>query len=120
MPYNTRRIKTDFDGKPIPQYVDVDGDSYEPQHGMAGGATVHILGTIVHESWEATATVTKNLAKPCTAVSVANDGTVDVFINVHDFTIKVRPEETYYANFEPFTSLTITTTDGLYRAEALR
>jgi hypothetical protein len=118
MAYNTRRIKTDFDGKPTPQYFDVELDSYEPQHGLAGAASVHVIGTLVHDAWEGSSTTTRNLTKQCVGVNLKNDGTSDIVLNINDLSITIKAGEHYSAKFQPFTVLTLTTTSP-YRAEVM-
>lgn len=44
MAYNTRPIKKDVDGRPIPQYFNPITDQYEPLYGVAGAARSVLYG----------------------------------------------------------------------------
>lgn len=43
MAYNSVAIKTDSNGKPIPQYYNTDGDAYEALQGDGGGMDVRVV-----------------------------------------------------------------------------
>ena len=119
MPYNTKRIKRDFDSNPIPQYYDQNLDSYEVNYGLAGAASFHKLGSIVQDMWSGSANITKSLTEECIGFSIKNDGTGDVTITINTFTFVVKTKESFEANFMPFTSVIITTTSA-YRAYVTR
>ncbi len=119
MPYNTRRVAVDFDGKPIPQYYDESLDSYEVNKGLSGGASAHVIGTLLHDSWEGNSNVTKNFTKLCTGLYLKNDGSGDVTVTINTKTIKVKSGESFAMRFEQFSTLTINTTSA-YRAIVAR
>lgn len=119
MATNTRRIKTDFDGKPIAQGFNIDIDDFEPSQSLAGGASSHVLGSIIHDTWSGSANITKNFTKLCVGFSLKNDGSTDVTVTINTLTFVVKGGESFNGNFEPFSSLTITTTSA-YRALVAR
>jgi len=116
MPYNSQRVLYDGSGNnPIPQYYNQDQDKYEPNKGMAGGASSHALGTIAYDSWEGNANITKTFSKACVGLFLANDGTGDVIVSINSLSFKIKAGETFAMKFEPFTTLQITTSSA-YRA----
>lgn len=119
MPYNTKQIKKDYSGNPVPQHFNEDIDDYEPIEGKYGSYYMFQRGTIAMESWEGSANITKTFDSIRYGFSVLNDGTTDFTFTINGQTRKVKPGEAYSALFEPFTTVTITATSA-YRAEVLR
>lgn len=105
-------------GQPAPQYFNPVTDAYEYITGKWGANAFIQHGTIAAEAWEGSATLTKTFPDARYAFSVQNDGTTDLTFSINGQTRRVVPGEGYHALFEPFTSVTITTTSA-YRAEVL-
>ncbi|MDF2789824.1 MAG: hypothetical protein K0S80_2922 [Neobacillus sp.] len=77
---------------------------------------VVILGSIAKESWEGSATVTTPFATERNGFGIKNDGDTPLTFTINGQTRTVLQKESYYAVFEPFTSVLIATT-GAFRAE---
>jgi len=73
MPFNTRRIKTDADGRPVPQYFNPAADDYEVLQGEAG-ASRHIASGPLAKAATLTVTMAGGRVQlpnvPCREVTV--------------------------------------------------
>ncbi|WP_141434376.1 hypothetical protein [Bacillus sp. 03113] len=110
MPYNTKAIITDVNGKAIPQYWDEVLDRYVPLPNNQ---------PIVEDYHEGNTNVTKNYSYQMNGVSIANDGLNNLTFIVNGVTRTVFAGEVYNGTLPPFTSITVNATD-FFRMEVLR
>jgi hypothetical protein len=106
-------------GKPAPTYQNDETGNWELIKGTLGGPYYTHRGTVAQEAWEGNATITKTFNENRYGFSVVNDGTTDLTFTINSQTRRVKPGESYSSLFDPFTSITITTTSA-YRAEVLK
>lgn len=108
MPSYTRRLEVDFDGNPAPQYWYDEGDRFEINKGIAGGASFHMLGTIYEDGWESSVTESKTLQKPCIGLYIKNDGDGEIKVTVGSKTLPtMKAQESIGMLFEPFGAVTV-------------
>ncbi|MBB6446450.1 hypothetical protein [Bacillus benzoevorans] len=119
MPHNTKRIKTDIEGKAAPQVWNDDIDDYQANNGRHGAASMYQLGSIVHDAWSGSANATKTFTKQCFGFALKNDGAGDVVVTIGTLTFTIKAGESFNGNFEPFSEITIATTSA-YRALVAR
>ena len=118
MAFDDRKIITDIDRRPVPQYFNEKTNQYEPIKGRDGANSFIQLGTVAQEAWEGSANITKTFPSNRYGFSIMNDGTADLTFTINGQTRRVKPGEGYSALFPAFTSITITATSA-YRAEVL-
>jgi hypothetical protein len=106
-------------GKPAPAYYNDSTEQYEYLKGVNGGPYYTHRGTVAQEAWEGNATITKTFTENRYGFSIMNDGAADLTFTINSQTRTVKPGEAYSALFDPFTTVTITTTSA-YRAEVLK
>lgn len=119
MAYNAKRIVTDLDNKPVPQYYNPRTDRYEVIVGNHGANSFIQLGTVAMESWSGNSNITTTFPSERFGFSIINDGSTDVTFTINGNTRTIKKYESYNALFEPFTSVEIETTSE-YRAEVLK
>lgn len=73
------------------------------------------IGKTVKDAFSGNATVTKTYGTAKTGILLTNDGASDVTMTVNGLTNTIKPTEVFDMLFDPFTSVTITTTSA-YRA----
>lgn len=78
---------------------------------------VSVTGSIVKDQWNGSANITKSFASARKSLLISNDGASDLTFTVNGMTFTVKPTEVFDESFDPFTSVTITTTSA-YRAWA--
>lgn len=106
-------------GKPAPTYKNDKTGEWELIEGTLGGPYYTHRGTVATEAWEGSSNITQTFTEDRYGFSIVNDGTTDLTFTINSQTRTVKPGEAYNALFDPFTSITITTTSA-YRAEVLR
>jgi hypothetical protein len=115
--YKDKKIITDKDNRPIPQYFNQGTNQYEAIEGRYGANSFIEKGRIVKDSWSGSSTSTKTFNSSRYGFGIVNDGTADLTITINGIVFKVKPGETFEDLFEPFLSVTITG-NSAYRAVA--
>jgi hypothetical protein len=74
------------------------------------------VGALVKDSWSNTSG-TVSFTTPRYSILITNDGNANVTLVVNSLTFTIKPTETFDEKFDPFTSVSITTT-STYRGWA--
>lgn len=112
MPYDSKILITDREKKPVPQYFNPITDQYEVLIGRDGANSFIEKGRIVKDAFNSSAPVTKSYNSQMSGFGIVNDGEADLSFTINEFTIIVKPHETFDDLFEPFYSVTVTATDA--------
>lgn len=123
MAYNTQKMLTDVEGKPIPQLYDPTSDKFLPltldtYRNVMVTNTINVRDKVVKEYIEGTTDLERSFAEQMTGISVANDGVEHLNFSINGVTRTVYAGEVYNANLEPFTKLKVTAKDK-FRIEVL-
>ncbi|GCL71798.1 hypothetical protein PN4B1_17030 [Paenibacillus naphthalenovorans] len=77
----------------------------------SNGYPVKVTGNIIKDSWSGSATNTRTFTTPMTGFAIVNrDASTALTFTINGITITVDPKEPFDGKFDPFTSVTITTT----------
>lgn len=112
MSSSTKAVITDVNGRIIPQYYNPSTDAYEAAQGSNGG--LNVQEGPMSDSWAGSATTTRTVPTS-RGIAIVNDGAGDLTVTIGSLVNTVKSKEAFKAFFNPFTSVTITTTVA-YRA----
>lgn len=74
------------------------------------GKPVDIVGLSAVEPFGASANTTHNFASPVRGFNIVNDGNADLTFTINGATFTVKQGEMFSEIFQPYTSVTVTTT----------
>jgi hypothetical protein len=98
-------------GEYAPQHYNPVADAYQAIKGEDGAPYSIQLGTRVKDSFSGTANVTKTYTSNMRGFVIMNDDTTnDLTFTINNLTITVKAGEGFDGMFDPFTSVTVTTT----------
>lgn len=98
-------------GKYAPQYYNPSSDAYQVAKGEDGATYSIPLGTRVKDSFTGSTSVTKTYSSSMRGFTIINDDTTNnLTFTINSLTITVKAGEGFDGIFDPFTSVTVTTT----------
>lgn len=98
-------------GQYAPQHYNPVNDLYEAIRGEDGGSYSIELGTRVKDVFSGSANITKNYGSNMRGIVILNDDTTnDLTFTINSLTLTVKAGEGFDGMFDPFTSITVTTT----------
>lgn len=100
---------------PAPQYYNPRTSKYEVLLGRDGANSFIEKGRVVKDAFHDTESVTRNYQSKMFGFGIVNDGDTDITFTINDFTILVKPYESFDDLFDGFTTVIINST-GAFRA----
>ena len=70
---------------------------------------IQVLNSKVVAYYAGSTTATHTPGLPCVGISITNDGASSLTFTINSITITVKAGENFSAEFDPFTSVTVTT-----------
>jgi hypothetical protein len=107
----TNRDLVQTNGKYAPQHYNPELDVYQAVRGEDGAPYSIQLGTRIKDSFSGSATITKTYTNSMRGFVIMNDdATNDLTFTINNLTMTVKAGEGFDGQFDPFTSVTVTTT----------
>lgn len=96
---------------PAPQYYNPKADRYEPITGRDGANAFIEKGRVVKDAFNGSESITKNYSTFMFGLGIVNDGESNLTVMINDFSIIVKPGESFDDLFEPFNIVKVNASD---------
>lgn len=98
-------------GTIAPQYYNEQTGKFEVLTGRDGANAFIEKGRVVKDAFIGNARITKEYSTKMYGFGIVNDGEADLSFTINNFTIIVKPHETFDDLFDPFQTVTVNATD---------